>query len=151
MAGDSGVSRVINVMIELIAYQDFFGTFELDDIRAKLKTPLCILPVGTTNMIANSIYGPGNIHNSLMHLFYGNTIRIDVSAAFKSLNHKLHSFSFGYSCGFGTTLARYMRRYQRLGLNKFQTSIAKGISKKKHRLIFFKSNMIPSFHSSNPI
>jgi diacylglycerol kinase family enzyme len=133
MAGDSGVSKAINIIIEMIAYQDFLGTFELEDVRAKFKTPLCIIPIGTTNLIANAIYGLGSIQTPLMHMFYGNTMRVDISAAFKTVNNKLHSFSFGYAAGLGTTFTRYMRRYSRLGLNKFQTSIAKCISKSKHK------------------
>jgi diacylglycerol kinase family enzyme len=136
LAGDSGVSRCINTIIEYIAYQDFMNTIDLEEIKYKLKTPICIIPVGSTNMIASSLYGTTTFNVPLMHLFYGNVIRIDMAAAFSPLNkNKLHSFAFGYSCGFGTTLARYMQRYSKLGLKKFQTSIAKGVSKKQHRLV----------------
>ena len=132
MAGDSCVHKAINVIIELTAQQDFVGSIDLEEIRDKLRTPICILPFGSTNMIAKAIYGTSDFHTPLMHLFYCEKMRIDISAVFKNAN-KLHSFGFGYSSGFGATLARYMRRYDHMGLNKFKTSLAKGISKNRHR------------------
>ena len=59
-------------------------------------------------------------------------MKVDVCSAFIDKN-KLHSFGFSYACGFGTTLARYMMRYAKLGNTKSQTSLAKGASKHKHR------------------
>ena len=134
LAGDSGVSKAINVLIEYIAQTDFLNSVDLDEIKYKFKTPICIMPVGSTNMIAGSIYGTASFNVPLMHLFYGNTIRIDMCAAFTHMN-KLHSFSFAYSNGFGTTLARYMKRYSRSGLKKFQVALAKSLSKKEHPIV----------------
>ena len=41
------------------------------DISDKLTTPFCLIPVGSTNMIANSVYGITNLVSPLMYLFYG--------------------------------------------------------------------------------
>ena len=131
---------------------------ESRQIADKLTTPFCLIPVGTTNMIANSVYGITNLVSPLMYLFYGTInrrlfiqltriikikfnsnkkgikMKVDMMAAFTSKN-QLHSFGFSYSCGFGSTLARYVKRYVKMGNTKMHTSLLKGISKKKHRFL----------------
>ena len=133
MAGDSSLSRAINIIIEREALKnDNMDLCEVGQLSNRLKTPICIIPIGSTNMIANSIYGTTDIISPLMYLLYGITIKVDLSATFVNRG-KLHSFGFGYSCGFGTTLARYFHRYSKLGWNKIPTSMARGIAKNKQR------------------
>jgi diacylglycerol kinase family enzyme len=133
MAGDGSLSKVINTMIELEAYeQENLNLCNINEIKNRLRTPLCIIPCGSTNMFANSIYGTDDAITPLMYLFYGISIRVDLSSVYTSTD-KLHSFGFGYSCGFGSTIARYLNRYSKLGQNKVQTSLARGVAKQKHR------------------
>lgn len=113
MAGDSAVSRTINQIIELQARR-FANIFEM---RAQLHPPLCIVPVGATNMIANSIYGTTDLETPLMYLLYGIAMSVDICSVYTN-GDKLHSFGFGFSCGFGTSVARYLQRFSKLGTNK---------------------------------
>ena len=137
MAGDGSVSKVINTMIELEANdQENLNLCDINEIKNRLRTPICIIPCGSTNILANSIYGIVDIVTPLMYLCYGVSIRIDLSSAYTNID-KLHSFGFGYSCGFGSTLARYLNRYSKLGQNKVQTSLTRGVAKQKHRLFYF--------------
>jgi diacylglycerol kinase family enzyme len=137
MSGDGSVSKVINTMIELEAHdQENLNMCNLNEIKNRLRTPLCIIPCGSTNMLANSIYGTDDVVTPLMYLFYGISIRVDLSSVYTSVD-KLHSFGFGYSCGFGSTIARYLSRFSKLGQNKVQTSLARGAAKQKHRLSSF--------------
>lgn len=72
MAGDGGVSKFINLMIEYEANQQHNSSIcEIEELKSKLLTPLCIIPCGSTNMIANSIYGTNDLVTPLMYLFYG--------------------------------------------------------------------------------
>ena len=133
MAGDGSVTKVINSWIELEANdQENTNIFDMNEIKNRLRTPLCVIPCGSINMFANSIYGTTDITTPLMYLFYGISIRVDMSSTFTNVD-KLHSFGFGYSCGFGTTLARYLSRYSKMGQNKVQTSLARGVAKQKHK------------------
>lgn len=132
MGGDGSVSTFVNVMLELIS-QRYKGT-SINELKEAILTPFCIIPIGSTNMLANSLYGTNDICTPLMHLICGNTIRIDVSSIFTNID-KLHSFGFGFSCGLGTTLARYLKRYSKLGPNKIQSSITRALAKQRHRSI----------------
>lgn len=133
MAGDSGVSKAINTIIELITHEDgSLLSAENIEISKKMQTPICIIPCGATNLIANSIYGSTDYISPLMFLIYGTTIKIDLSAV-NTHKDKLHSFGFNYSCGFGSTLARYFIRYSKFGVNKVQTSLARGAAKQNHK------------------
>lgn len=79
LGGDGSVSKVVNLLIELTIQRDEnFDVREnsIESLRDKLKTPLCIIPTGSTNIIANSIYGTTDYNTPLMHLFYGTNIRI---------------------------------------------------------------------------
>lgn len=143
VGGDGSVSTVVNVMIELTMQRDEnFHPREdpVESIAEKLKTPVCVIACGSTNLIATSLYGTAHHHTALMHLFYGNTIRVDLSCATtlaplssSASSRRLHSFGFGYSCGFGTSLARYLPRYSKFGLKKVQTAMARAVAKQKHR------------------
>ena len=103
-------------------------------MRAQLHPPLCIVPVGATNMIANSIYGTTDLETPLMYLLYGIAMSVDICSVYTN-GDKLHSFGFGFSCGFGTSVARYLQRFSKLGTNKVQTSFARGAAKQRHRII----------------
>ena len=72
MAGDSGVSTAINTIIELMSNdeEDLLSS-EMNELSNKLRTPICIMPCGATNMIAASIYGSSDLISPLMYLFYG--------------------------------------------------------------------------------
>lgn len=132
MGGDGSVSNFVNIMLELISKRE--KTTTLNELKEAIVTPLCIIPIGTTNMLASSLYGTNQICTPLMNLIYGNTIRIDVSSIYTDTD-KLHSFGFSYACGLGTTLARYFKRYSKLGPNKVQSSITRALAKQRHRPI----------------
>lgn len=133
MGGDGSVSSVINLIIEVEAKkEENMYINEISQLSKKLRTPLCIISTGTTNQIANSIYGTTNTVTPLMYLLYGIKLKVDICSAFTGAN-KLRSFGFTYSCGFSTTMLRYMKRYNKLGTNKVLNSIAKGASKNKQR------------------
>ena len=133
LGGDGSVSSIINSIIEAEAKkEENMYISDIGQLSKKLRTPLCLIPTGTTNQIANSIYGTSNVITPLMYLLYNIKMKVDICSAFTSKN-KLHSFGFTYSCGFSTTLLRYMKRYNKLGMNKVQSSIAKGASKSKQR------------------
>jgi hypothetical protein len=85
LGGDSSTSRAINAILQkelsnksqnlnkidedddTHSYRNY-QHYELEDL---LTSPLCLIPTGSTNMIANSIYGITNIFTPLMYLFYG--------------------------------------------------------------------------------
>lgn len=74
IGGDGSVSQAINIMIELTIQRDkkfHINENSIDSIRDKLTTPLSIIAAGSTNLIANTLYGTTNYNTSLMHLFYG--------------------------------------------------------------------------------
>lgn len=132
MAGDSSVSKVINAIIEHVARTDHSGSIDLEDIKNRLRVPISIIPVGTTNLIANSLYGSNKVYTALHSMVYGHVMRVDLQAAFRP-GGKLHSFSFAYSCGLGTSLTRYLSRYRRLGKNNFQAAVSKLVTKAEHK------------------
>jgi len=124
---------VINTLIEVEASkEENMYINEPSLLSRKMRIPFCVIPIGSTNLIANSIYGTTNLVTPLMFLFYGIKLKVDVCSVFTNMD-KLHSFGFSYSCGFGATMARYLNRYAKMGSNKVQTSIAKGTSKHKHK------------------
>ena len=45
---------------------------DISQLSKKMRIPLCVIPVGSTNQIANSIYGTTNLITPLMYLVYGN-------------------------------------------------------------------------------
>jgi diacylglycerol kinase family enzyme len=72
IGGDGSVSKAINLIIELTAQRDEnLNLCDIENIRTRLKTPICIISAGSTNMIANTIYGTTDHNTPLMHLFYG--------------------------------------------------------------------------------
>jgi diacylglycerol kinase family enzyme len=141
MAGDSALNHAINVIIHLTVQDDDLNSIELNEISNKLKTPIAIIPCGAINMIAHSIYGSIDYISPLMFLLYGKTIKIDLSTVYTGKD-KLHTFGFNSSVGFGTTIGRYLLRYARFGVNKVQTSIARGAAKQNHRLINVEINYL---------
>lgn len=44
---------------------------DISQLSKKMRIPLCVIPVGSTNQIANSIYGTTNLVTPLMYLIYG--------------------------------------------------------------------------------
>ncbi len=133
LGGDGSVSAVINTLIEVeSSKEENLYIKEPSQLSKKMRIPFCVIPIGSTNLIANSIYGTTNLVTPLMFLFYGIKLKVDVCSAFTNLD-KLHSFGFMYSCGVGSTMARYLNRYEKLGSNKVLTSISKATSKHKHK------------------
>ncbi|CAF0744424.1 unnamed protein product [Brachionus calyciflorus] len=132
LAGDGSISRFINIYLEMISQKE--KLVDVNDLHEFINTPLCFIPVGSTNMIANTLHGTNDYLTPLMHLIQGNTTRIDLSSIFTNTD-KIHSFGFGFSCGLGTTLARYLKRYSKLGTNKAQTALTRAIAKNRHRPI----------------
>jgi diacylglycerol kinase family enzyme len=99
MAGDSSITKAINVIIDLeIQRKENIDVIELDDIKKKIRTPFCFIPVGSTNMIANSIYGSTDYGTPLRYLIHDIKMRIDMSAIFTNTD-KLQALGFNYSCG----------------------------------------------------
>jgi diacylglycerol kinase family enzyme len=99
MAGDSSITRAINVIIDLeIQRHENIDVFELEDIKKRLRTPFCFIPVGSTNMIAHSIYGTTDYGTPLRYLIHGIKMKIDMSAIFTNAD-KLQALGFNYSCG----------------------------------------------------
>ncbi len=77
MAGDSSVSKAINIYLELEAQEkENFDLTQINQLSNRLKTPICIIPCGSTNMIANSIYGSDDLITPLMYLLYGSIFKI---------------------------------------------------------------------------
>lgn len=86
MCGDSAASKIINMFIELKAQQDEdFNLNEIDEFKFKLKTPLCIIPVGSINHIASSIYGNTDINTPLYHFLYGIIIIVIIIRVYSSM------------------------------------------------------------------
>jgi diacylglycerol kinase family enzyme len=99
MAGDSSITRAINIIIDLeIQREENLDVFELEDIKNRIPTPFCFIPVGSTNMIANSIYGTTDYATPLRYLIHDIKMRIDMSAVFTNTD-KLQALGFNYSCG----------------------------------------------------
>jgi diacylglycerol kinase family enzyme len=70
MSGDGGVVKAINLIIELIGSRNNVLN-QLEQIKNNLNTPLCIIPCGSTNTIANTIYGTDDQTTPLMYLIRG--------------------------------------------------------------------------------
>lgn len=70
LSGDGCISNVIRDIVETQARIQDDGEF-IDLNKVILKTPICIIPCGSTNLIANSVYGTSNHYTPLMHLIYG--------------------------------------------------------------------------------
>lgn len=129
ICGDGSVSKIIHDLLEKQVYDDSH-TRKLDLRKHTLKTPLCIMPAGTTNLIATSIYGSISLYTPLNYLIYGNCINIDISSIYTA-DRKLFNFGFGFSCGYGTDVARYIDKYSKLGIKKLQAALARAAAKKK--------------------
>jgi diacylglycerol kinase family enzyme len=69
MSGDGGAVKAINLIIELITTRN--ELYQIDEIKANLNTPFCIIPCGSTNTIANTIYGTDDQITPLMYLIRG--------------------------------------------------------------------------------
>jgi diacylglycerol kinase family enzyme len=105
MAGDSAIVKSINTIIDMeVQKSENLGVAGLEDIKKLLLTPFCFIPVGSTNMIASTIYGISNndYATPLRYLIHGIKMRIDMSAVFVNVD-RLQYIGFNYSCGIKTS------------------------------------------------
>lgn len=154
VSGDGSIVKAINAIIDFeIQKNKFQRKIEINDIRKMLNTPFCFIPVGSTNLIASSIYGITDYGSPLKYLIDDLVMRVDMTAVYRQ-PERLQSFGFNHSCGFGTTLARYFKRYEQVGVmkggNKVSSSLTKGILKAKHRAIEIEIDYIKS-ETSQPL
>jgi diacylglycerol kinase family enzyme len=148
IGGDSSVSLAINCIIELTAQDnDETELANLSSFKKELSTPMSIIPTGAINMIASTLYGTNDVVSPLMYLCYGVYISVDLCSVYTNVD-KLHSFGFGFSCGYGANICRYLDKYSSLGANKVQSALLRGATKRKQRIIDVEIEYIPYYNAN---
>ncbi|CAD5117595.1 DgyrCDS6351 [Dimorphilus gyrociliatus] len=130
IGGDGTVNQVVTELISKTQIE-CGKEMRIDRNPIRCEIPLGVIPIGTTNQVANSVIGIDDVISSTIQFVLGYKRLVDVMSVWKDDRFLQCAFTAHY--GFFGMVCKYFARFSVLGDKKIELSVGKALSQKKFK------------------